>query len=305
MSDNDEPLELLPLDDEDDQSPGYRPLLDIPCVQACIRNDTQSPFPCLILDTSFLIAWNNLRFFEVFPRDEHTGPSLFSFISGTIKEVVKNDILTSVKSSKSGYAWSGRIEVPRKSISTLFANLLIGPIFDSENPDNVEPIGYRAVIDDLSEIYRTFVHSTFSSLLEASLLKDQDTGQHVARINKYSLALAEILMHEPDFDEVNREFINNIGFVAAMHDVGKIGTPDDILNKEGPLSDWEWGVMKEHTKNGAYILSTYSSDMAKKIALFHHEKWNGTGYPYGMNQTLIPLPARIVTLTDVYPSFVS
>jgi len=82
--------------------------------------------------------------------------------------------------------------------------------------------------------------------------------------------------------------------------VGKIGTPDDILNKEGPLSDWEWTVMREHTKNGAFILSTYPNPMAKEIALSHHERWDGSGYPYQLSGEMIPLAARIVTIADVY-----
>jgi putative two-component system response regulator len=82
--------------------------------------------------------------------------------------------------------------------------------------------------------------------------------------------------------------------------VGKIGTPDDILNKEGPLSDWEWTVMQEHTKNGAFILSTYPNPMAKEIALSHHEKWNGSGYPFQLEGIMIPLAARIVSIADVY-----
>lgn len=102
------------------------------------------------------------------------------------------------------------------------------------------------------------------------------------------------------FHEIDQEFVETIGLVAAMHDVGKIGTPDDILNKEGPLESWQWDVMKEHTINGAYILSTHPAEMAKQIALFHHEKFNGGGYPYGIAERMIPLPARIVSLADVY-----
>jgi putative two-component system response regulator len=85
-----------------------------------------------------------------------------------------------------------------------------------------------------------------------------------------------------------------------MHDVGKVGTPDDILNKEGPLSDWEWGIMQEHTKNGAFILSTYPNPMATEIARSHHEKWDGSGYPFQLSGDMIPLSARIVSIADVY-----
>jgi putative two-component system response regulator len=72
------------------------------------------------------------------------------------------------------------------------------------------------------------------------------------------------------------------------------------LNKEGPLSDFEWSVMKEHTINGAFILSTYPNPMAREIAISHHEKWNGSGYPYQLSGDTIPLSARIVAIADVY-----
>jgi putative two-component system response regulator len=82
--------------------------------------------------------------------------------------------------------------------------------------------------------------------------------------------------------------------------VGKIGTPDDILGKFGPLEPWEREIMQEHTKNGAYILRRYHDPMASVIALRHHERWDGTGYPYGLEGTLTPLAARIVAIADVY-----
>jgi putative two-component system response regulator len=102
------------------------------------------------------------------------------------------------------------------------------------------------------------------------------------------------------YEEIDRDFIDDIGFLASMHDVGKIGTPDDILNKAGPLTDWEWTVMREHTKNGAFILSTYPNPMAREIALSHHERWDGTGYPFQLEGASIPLAPRIVAIADVY-----
>jgi putative two-component system response regulator len=108
------------------------------------------------------------------------------------------------------------------------------------------------------------------------------------------------LLETGGYPEIDQEFIEAIGIVAAMHDVGKIGTPDDILNKDGKLEHWEWEVMKEHTINGAYILSTHPEEMAKHIALFHHEWFDGSGYPYGISDQMIPLPSRIVALADVY-----
>ena len=148
--------------------------------------------------------------------------------------------------------------------------------------------------------HRQLLQSTFASLLGAARLKDNDTGNHIERVNRYARALAEDLRGRPEAPEVDQQFVESIGQVAALHDMGKIGTPDDILNKAGQLESWEWEVMKQHTTNGAYILSTYPNPMASEIALRHHERWDGTGYPHGLSGDLIPLSARIVAVADVY-----
>jgi putative two-component system response regulator len=163
-----------------------------------------------------------------------------------------------------------------------------------------DPLEFVVMFDDVTEENRLLLRSVFMSLLEASKLKDNDTGEHISRVNHYSRCLAEALQRRPGYERVDADFIDSIGFLASMHDVGKIGTPDDILNKAGPLSDWEWSIMREHTKNGAFILSTYPNPMAKEIALSHHEKWNGTGYPFQLEGDMIPLSARIVAIADVY-----
>ena len=159
---------------------------------------------------------------------------------------------------------------------------------------------YEGIIDNITEENRNLLRGTFLSLLEASKLKDNDTGYHIKRVGEYARIISESLYGNPLYSEIDKEFIDNIHFLAPMHDVGKIGTPDDILNKAGPLNDWEWEVMKEHTINGAYILGTFPSPMAKTIALFHHERWDGKGYPYKVTERMIPLPARIVAIADVY-----
>jgi len=165
---------------------------------------------------------------------------------------------------------------------------------------NQAPDNFIVLFDDVTQENKKLLQSVFISLLEASKLKDNDTGKHIVRVNFYSERLARELYNRPGYEEVDRDFIEDIGFLASMHDVGKIGTPDDILNKEGPLSDWEWTIMKEHTKNGAFILSTYPNPMAREIALNHHERWDGTGYPFQLEGPMIPLSARIVTIADVY-----
>jgi response regulator RpfG family c-di-GMP phosphodiesterase len=148
--------------------------------------------------------------------------------------------------------------------------------------------------------YRQLLQNTFASLLGAARLKDNDTGNHIERVNRYARALARRIQGDPRWPQVDRQFVESIGQVSALHDIGKIGTPDDILNKSGALEAWEWDVMKQHTTNGAYILSTYPNPMAREIALRHHEKWDGSGYPHALSGELIPLSARIVVYADVY-----
>ena len=302
---SDEPLELEEFDVVEDAElePVTEPdisTLDLPCIQYYQRNFLLSSFPSAILDTSLQIIWKNIFFNELFSGTEQEGASLLSFFSLTVDESTRSDIHQCIKKESKGYSWQGRIEIGGKTARRLQINLLIIPIFDpSGENETASPICYHAVLDDVTDETRSLVRSTFTSLLEASILKDNDTGQHIVRVNEYCRKLSQQLL-ENDTDGIDGEFIDAIGYLASMHDVGKIGTPDDILNKEGPLEDWQWDIMKEHTINGAYILSTYPSPLAKEIALFHHEKWSGKGYPYALSEDMIPLAARIVSIADVY-----
>lgn len=154
-------------------------------------------------------------------------------------------------------------------------------------------------VADLKEMNRQLKQAyldTIHRLLLAAEYKDQDTGDHIMRMGRYSaLMAAQIGMAEAD--------VENIRYAAPMHDIGKIGTPDDILLKPGKLSDAEFETMKEHTTFGAKILANSESEilqLAGDIALYHHEKWCGGGYPTGIAGTDIPIAARIVGLCDVF-----
>jgi putative two-component system response regulator len=206
------------------------------------------------------------------------------------------EIRDTILNGKNGYSWKGIARVKSREMVTVETRVYLFPA------DAVakKPEEFVVMFDDVTEENKLLLRSVFMSLLEASKLKDNDTGKHITRVNYYSRRLAEELYNRSGYARIDADFIDNIGFLASMHDVGKIGTPDDILNKEGPLSDWEWTVMQEHTKNGAFILSTYPNPMAKEIALSHHEKWNGTGYPFQLEQDMIPLSSRIVSIADVY-----
>jgi putative two-component system response regulator len=161
---------------------------------------------------------------------------------------------------------------------------------------------YYCILKEITELEEKLMEESIRALVIASQLKDNDTGNHVKRVNAYSYILAKHIYETRKdlYPEIDNEFINKIFKVASMHDVGKIGTPDYILTKPDKLTPDEFNIMKEHTINGAFILSKMAGQMARDIALFHHEKWDGSGYPYQLKEEEIPLAARIVSLVDVY-----
>ncbi|MBM6550918.1 response regulator [Marinomonas ostreistagni] len=131
--------------------------------------------------------------------------------------------------------------------------------------------------------------------------KDNETGAHVIRMSYITKLIAEHCVSDS-------EWIDRVFHAAPMHDVGKIGIADAILLKPGKLDPEEWEVMKKHTIFGAEILSVEHDpllEMAKTIALTHHEKWDGSGYPYGLSGEDIPLEGRIVALADVIDALLS
>ncbi len=261
-----------------------------------------SVIPAIILDTKLNIVWENSHYRKLFVDNGRMLPvNLVKDFSPFIDTRKLNEILTSLGDKETGFSYIGRLESKHRSRLTILVNIMITPLFKHDGTGkNSKPSFYTALFDDISQEHKTLLQNTFLSLLEASKLKDNDTGNHIKRVGEYSRVLAAKLFGKQEYQEVDREFIENILFLAPMHDVGKIGTPDDILNKQGPLDDREWNIMKEHTKNGAYILQAYPDPMAKDIAVFHHEKWNGEGYPFGISGKQIPLAPRIVAIADVY-----
>jgi cyclic di-GMP phosphodiesterase len=137
---------------------------------------------------------------------------------------------------------------------------------------------------------------TINTLMRAAEFRDDETGAHVKRISYYTRVLAEHI-------GMDNEFCDTIFYASPMHDIGKIGISDNILLKPGGFEPAEWEIMKSHPVIGGKILEGNSSPylmMGREIALGHHERWDGGGYPDGLKGEANPLPARIMQLADVY-----
>ena len=149
------------------------------------------------------------------------------------------------------------------------------------------------------------LHSTRLEIIHhlgrAAEFKDNETGLHVIRMSHYSRLIAEKLSD-------SSYWIDLIFNAAPMHDIGKIGIPDSILLKPGKLNTHEWELMQKHTQFGADIIGDHPSEllkMSKEIALTHHEKWDGSGYPNNLLGETIPLTGRIAAVADVFDALTS
>lgn len=146
----------------------------------------------------------------------------------------------------------------------------------------------------------------FATLVES---RDNSTGGHVKRTTRYVELLTDELRKRGYYKDIlTKDYVKNLLLAAPMHDVGKIAVPDSILQKPGKLTDEEFEIMKTHSVKGGEIMKeTFSRmgneqylDMAYEIATYHHEKWNGKGYPTGLKRKEIPLCARIMAVADVF-----
>ncbi len=144
--------------------------------------------------------------------------------------------------------------------------------------------------------------------------RDPETGEHLERMREYCKLLSEKLGRMPKFQSIiDKAFIDNIYAASPLHDIGKVGIDDSVLLKPGALSDEEWVIMRQHPVIGAETLREVDRQhpgndfihTGIEIAESHHEKWDGSGYPYGLSGESIPLVARILALGDVYDALTS
>ncbi|MGN0806516.1 MAG: HD-GYP domain-containing protein [Candidatus Coproplasma sp.] len=173
--------------------------------------------------------------------------------------------------------------------------IILGAYLNQENPS----------LQRLGRFHNDMVMG-FSTLIEN---RDDSTGTHVIRTTAYVRLIAGELQKRGYYKEqLTKDYISDLVMSAPMHDIGKIAIPDDILKKPGRLTDEEFAVMKTHAERGGEIIrQTFGhtgrkeySQMAYDVARYHHEKWNGRGYPEGLSGKQIPLSARIMAVADVF-----
>ncbi len=145
--------------------------------------------------------------------------------------------------------------------------------------------------------------------------RDPETGDHILRTQSYVQVLATRLQKHPRFSgTISDRYIQLLSKSAPLHDIGKVGIPDNILLKPGPLSEQEWVIMKTHAELGARAIEYAERDverpvefltLAKEIAHWHHERWDGNGYPDGLAGDAIPISSRLMALADVFDAIIS
>lgn len=172
-----------------------------------------------------------------------------------------------------------------------------------------------------AEVSRRMLENDLTQLVSIRALahlaetRDPETGNHILRTQNYVRALALRLKLHPRFAaSLDTRTIDLLTKSAPLHDIGKVGIPDSILQKPGPLTAQEWVIMKTHSRLGSDAIEQAESDveqpvaflsLAKEIAHWHHEKWDGSGYPDGLRGDAIPLSARLMAVADVFDALIT
>lgn len=177
-----------------------------------------------------------------------------------------------------------------------------------------EQIQLNQMVDDKIEEILTAQISTIIALAKLAESRDQETGEHIERVGGLCFSIAEALPMDYFNSETDKkEFCDTIHYASVLHDIGKVGISDAILNKPGPLTDAEFEIMRTHSQIGSGTLASlhtqYPNNFFVKLGIqitqSHHERWDGTGYPDGLKERAIPLSARIMAIADVYDALVS
>lgn len=241
-----------------------------------------------------------------YERDELVGSTPRMLQGPATEREVLDDLRASLEA---GEPFTGETVNYRKDGSEYVVRWTVAPVRNEEGEtshyvavqrDVTEQRRYRERLEEaVAERTRDLERArreVLERLARAAEYRDDETGEHTRRVGRLTARLARAL-------DLPEDEASLLGEVAPLHDLGKIGIPDDILLKEGPLTDEEFEVMKRHTVIGADLLAGGSSDLAvqaETIARSHHERWDGRGYPRGLEGEAIPLAGRMVAVVDAF-----
>ncbi len=209
------------------------------------------------------------------------------------------------------------LKVNEKPIGIIFFSNTNKDVYREEHIKFLKTLSNSIAISLNKNIFiDEMLYSTLLALTKMAEARDEDTGDHLERMKEYSVRITEFLIEDNMYEEeITIAFLKGIERFSPMHDIGKVGVKDGVLLKPGKLTDDEFGEMKKHVIYGVDVLKTAEKNIAKqKYSMFkmgieivegHHEKWNGTGYPYRKAGRDIPLSARIVAIADVFDALTS
>lgn len=235
-----------------------------------VRTDPQMKGLAIVMITGQDVAQEKTRALEAGADDLLSKPVLMA------------ELLARVRTALSAKAYRDRLENERSVLEAEVAR---------------QTAELRRAVAEAEAASLEIVHR----LARAAEFRDDSTGAHVDRVSRYT----EVIAREMGLPKRECQVLQ---LAASMHDVGKIGVPDEVLRKPGTLDRGEATIMRQHTDIGEQILHGSSLElvrMAATIALYHHEWWNGEGYPRGVRGTDIPLPARIVAVADALDAMTS
>ncbi len=283
--------------------------------------DNISDFVILIDRKGTLLLANN-RFKHAFKDvlKKKGKASFFDTVHTADRDVVLDDIIKALRNQCAVTNIEFRLKVDEENSIDVECNTKrIG--------SDADLIGYQLIMRDIT-VRKNMQHelkksqhqvaqarmATILGLAQLAEYRDQETGNHLEQIREYSRILALELSTWPEYESrITSTYIESIYYASILHDIGKVGIPDAILLKEGKLTEEEFSIMKQHSMVGGDVLEAVITKkteksfltMGKKIAYSHHEKWDGSGYPLGLQREEIPLSACIVALADVYDALTS
>ncbi|MCI0420305.1 MAG: response regulator [Acidobacteria bacterium] len=269
------------------------------------------------------------RIIMVNPAYEQLTGFLRQELMGTIPEILKGTRSSLDFGRRVAYdlastgCWSGEVIDRRKDGSEWFANLTISRVKDSRGKAFADVFVVRDItdkknleqqlIDRLLEV-QSAQDAAIIGFAKLAECRNPETGVHLERMREYCRVLAEHMAQLPPYrTQVDERYIDALYKSSPLHDVGKVGIPDSILLKPGKLTHEEYEIMKTHTIIGGDALKAAESKLpgrsfltlGKEIAYHHHEKFDGSGYPFGLSGESIPLCARIVAFADAYDALTS